>query len=226
MQTASLRQPLFDPAPASGFRSAYSAVLRRPVRGFERLAAAPRRLRYGAYAIALTALVYQLVYFFLAHNGGRPTVFKPWLAIPAESYYRSNQYFIVPSILLGWIAAAGCAQLAARLAGGKGTYEDTLAALGLGISVSSWWTGLHDLITTALGFFGLLNQRAYEDAMSTPGTAPHALIWSLMVGYMLWFLLTFTGGARAAQRLGPVPGAITGAVGVLVYQSVFLLFNR
>jgi hypothetical protein len=209
-----------------GFWSVYADVLFSPVRGFERLAANPRRRRYGTAAIALTAAVYQLVYLFLAHNGGRPTVFKPWLAIPAEVYYRYDQLLIVPSIALAWIAAAGVTHLIARLLGGRGSYEDTLAVLAVGISISSWWTGLHDLLTTWLGFVGLIDQRAYENAMSTAGTVAHAIIWTLMSGYAIAFAVTFVSGTKAAHRLRPGPAVLAGAFGLFTYQVLFLLFNR
>jgi hypothetical protein len=104
------------------------------------------------------------------------TVFEPWLAIPAEDYYRYNLLLNVPSVLLAWVAATGFTHLAARALGGKGTFETTLGVLGLGIGVASWVTGLHDLLTSCLGYLRLLDQRAYEDAMSAPGTGAHRLI--------------------------------------------------
>jgi hypothetical protein len=209
----------------TSFGSLYRGALLRPRRTFDALAADPRRVRLGARAVAVTCGCYQLVYLFLAHNGGRPTVFKPWLAIPAEAYYRYNAWMVVPSILLAWVAAAGFAQLAARALGGTGDFEATLCVLGFGLSVSSWWTGLHDVVTTFLGWLRVIDQRAYEDAMSGAGPA-HALIWALMIGYLAWFLLTFAKGIGAAHGLRPVPAAAAGTVGVAVYQALFVLFNR
>ena len=55
-------------------------------------------------------------------------------------------------MLLAWVAAAGFTQLAAPASGGRGAYEDTLVLLGFGLSIASWWTGLHDLVTTFLGY--------------------------------------------------------------------------
>ena len=128
----------------SSFLRLYLPAFLRPRASFDRLVREPARVRVGALAVGVTAVVYLLVYFFLSRNGGRPTVFKPWLAIPAEVYYRWDLYLCVPSIVLGWVAAAGFTQLAARGLGGAGSFEDTLAVLGFGIGIASWATGLHD----------------------------------------------------------------------------------
>lgn len=207
------------------FSSLYLAAFVRPRRAFEALVTDDRRLRYGAYAVGITAIVYQLVYFFLSQNGGRPDVFAPWLAIPPEDYYRYNVFFIVPSLALAWVSAAGFTHLAARALGGVGTWDDTLATLGLGLSVASWWTGLHDVVTTFLGFVGVIDQRAYEDAMNTGGF-PQVLIWTLMTGYLIWFVLLFTKGVGVAHRLRGARAFVAGVTGVAVYQVVFVIFNR
>jgi hypothetical protein len=207
------------------FPALYLSAFTRPRRALDALMVEPRRVRWAAWAVAITALDYGLVYFFLAHNGGRPTVFKPWLAIPAEVYYRYNLYLVVPSILLAWISASGFTHLLARALGGTGTYEDTLSALGFGLSVSTWWTGLHDVVTTFLGWLRVIDQRAYEDAMSTP-TPFRTALYVLMAGYAIWFGLTFTKGVGAAHRLRTGRAAAAGIVGVVVYQLIFVLFNR
>jgi len=207
------------------FISLYLGVVVRPRRALEALLTTPKRGRYAALAVVFTCIAYGLVYFFLARNGGRPTVFHPWLAIPAESYYRFNQYVVVPSILLAWVSAAGFTHLTARAFGGTGSYEDTLIVLGFGLSVASWWTGVHDVVTTFLGFVGVIDQRAYEDAMNSP-TPFRTMLWILMFGYATWFVLMFTKGVGAAHRLGVGRAAVAGTVGFVVYQRVFVIFNR
>lgn len=210
----------------ASFLALYGAAFARPKRAMEALLAAPHPLRWGTYAVAITAASYTLVYFFLSRSGGRPTAFTPWLAIPAEVYYRYNLFMHVPSIALAWVSAGGSAQLAARGLGGRGTFEHTLAVLGLGIGVASWATGLHDVVTAFLGFAGTMDQRAYEDAMSAPGTGPHRLIWSLMLVYLLAFVWLFTRGVAAAHGLRTWRALCAGLVGFVVYQGVFVLFNR
>ena len=86
----------FVPMPTTFFALNLQAFT-RPRRALDALVAHPRRATYGAAAFAIAAAVYQAVYFFLARNGGRPTVFKPWLAIPAEEYYLSRRSGVAPS---------------------------------------------------------------------------------------------------------------------------------
>ena len=209
----------------ASFGALYALTFVRPRRAFEALLAHERALAYSGLATGITALTYTLVYFFLAHNGGRPTAFQPWLAIPAEHYYRWNLVLHVPSILLAWVAAAGFTQLAARALGGRGSFEHTLSVMGFGISVSSWWTGLHDLVTTFLGFVGVIDQRAYEDAMSS-ATPARTLLWLLMGGYLVSFLVLFAKGVGAAHRISATRSVIAGTLGFVVYQAVFVIFNR
>jgi len=204
----------------------YATAFARPKRAMAALLDEPRRLRWGVYGVAITAATYTLVYFFLWQNGGRPTVFAPWLAISADVYYRYNFVMHAPSVVLAWISAGGTAQVTARALGGRGVFEDTLAVFGLGIGVASWATGLHDVITTFLGYVGGLDQRAYEDAMSTPGTMPHRLIWSLMIVYLFAFVALFTRGVTAAHGLRLFRALPAGVAGFAVYQGVFVLFNR
>src|SRR5690348_4319695 len=117
----------------------------RPRRTLERLMADPFRLRFGMRALGLTAFLYTLVYLFLIVGGGRPTVFRPWLAIDPEHYYRYNVFFLAPSMFAGVLVAAAVTQLAARRLGGRGSFEDMVTVLGVGTSIASWWTLVHDL---------------------------------------------------------------------------------
>lgn len=209
----------------AGFVDTYLGAVLHPRRTFDALVADPRCVRLGAAAAAVTAVNYTLVYFFLAHNGGRPTAFAPWLAIDPELYYRYNLFLHAPSLALAWVSASGFAHLAARGLGGRGSFEGTLAGFGFALSVATWWTGLHDVVTTGLGFAGLIDQRAYEDAMNQP-TLARAVLLALMTMYAAWFFLLFGKAIAAAHRLGAVASAGCGAIGVVAYHLVFLTFNR
>jgi hypothetical protein len=62
--------------------------------------------------------------------------------------------------------------------------------------------------------------------MSTPGTGPHRLIWSLMLIYFFAFVALFTHGVGAAHGLRLKRALLVGFVGFGVYQGVFAIFNR
>lgn len=222
-----LREPGDAGAPVrNGFARLYRTAFLRPRAAFDQLVASRHAVRWGVYGVAVTAAVYLLVYWFLAHNGGRPDVFMPWLAIEPEVYYRYNLLLVVPSLLLAWVAAAGFTQLVARALGGDGSFEQTAGAVGLSIGIASWATGLHDVVTAGLGYLHVMDQRAYEDAMNTPGAPANILIWTLMALYLAWFVVLFTVAVRAAHGLGRARALATGAVGFVAYQLVFAIFNR
>jgi hypothetical protein len=207
----------------SSFRDYYLGAVTRPRRAFEALVADPRRLNFGLWALAINALLYTFVYVFLVLGGGLP--FKPWLAIPEEIYYRYNVFFLAPSMLMSWILSAGVVQLLSRRFSGKGSFEDTLSVLGFGIGVASWSTLFHDLVTSFLGALHIINQRQYEVALNSP-TIWRDLLWFLMAAYLVWFILLFSKGIGAAQRIRRGPAFALGVTAFFVYQTVFFIFNR
>lgn len=207
----------------ASFASYYLQFLTAPHQAATRLTADPGRLRFGSLAVLLTAILYSLVYVFLVMGGGRP--FKPWLAIPPESYYRYNVWWLAPSMFLCWIVAAGLGQLASRIWSGSGSFEDMLSVFGFGIAIASWTTLGHDLISSFLGAVRVIDQRAYEAALNQP-TPWRRLLWTLMAAYVVWFPVMFTQGVRAAQRIRAAPAAAVGIVAFLGYQFLFFVFNR
>lgn len=87
------------------FWNYYTGTIFRPQKTFEALLTKTASLTLSAYAVLIMAFVYTCVYAFLIFGGGQP--FKPWLAIPLETYYQYNVFFCAPSMFLGWILAAG-----------------------------------------------------------------------------------------------------------------------
>jgi hypothetical protein len=63
---------------------------------------------------------------------------------------------------MGWILAAGVAQLLSRPFAGKGGFEDNLSVFGFSISLASLASLLHNLPDTFLGAIGVIDLREYE----------------------------------------------------------------
>ena len=207
------------------FARYYAGTLLRPRRAFEALAADERGLRFGAAALGINAALYTLVYVFLAAGGGAPSSFAPWLAIPKELYYQYDRFILAPSMLLCWIAAAGVAQLLARLFGGRGSFEQTLAALGFAIGIASLASLLHDLPDSFLGAIGVLDLRGYELTLNTP-TIWRSILWTLYGLSLALFLYLFPAAVAAVQRIRRLPSIFVGVVAFATYQLTFLVFNR
>lgn len=210
---------------ALSFLDYYLRAFVRPRRTFEQLLTDPRRLRLGVYFITIPAVLYTVIYIFLHAGGGAPSTFHPWLAIPKAEYYYYNRFLAAPSMYLCWLLSAGFIQLFSHIFGGKGSFEDMLAVLGLSTSIAMWGTMLHDLIMSFLGAIHVISLSEHEIAMNSP-TIWRTLIWTCMIIYLVWFVLLFTRGTAAAQRINGGPAFLLGLAGFLIFQVVFLIFNR
>jgi hypothetical protein len=210
---------------AGGFLSRYVRVFVAPRATFDALVRSPDRVAFGLGCVGITAAVYTAIYVLLARGGGYPSSFDPWLAIPAAEYYRYDIAFAAPCIFAGWLLASGVVQLASRALHGRGSFEDTLAVLGLGLSGASWTTGLHDLALGIFGNVGILDLPSHELAMNGPGPA-RTILWVALVAYLVAFVVLFTKGIGAAQRIRVGPAAALAVVGLVVYQTVLFVFLR
>lgn len=180
-------------------------------------------LRYSVLAVSITAILYTFVYAFLIAGGGQP--FKPWLNIPLETYYKYNLLFCAPSMFLGWILSAGVVHFLSKFITNSGTFEQTLSVFGFGISIASWTTGIHDLLTSFLGAIHVIDQRNYELALNSP-TFWRTLLWIQMAAYLIWFIVLFYKGVIKIYSVKNWTAFILGATGFFTYQLFFFIFNR
>lgn len=206
----------------ASFWAHYRGAFVHPRRAFARLLDDPRRLRFGAIALLISAVLYSLVILSLARAGGEPLI-PPLLDIAPADYYSVQVFLMVPVLFAGWILAAGVVQLLGRPLGGRGTFEDTASLLGFAIVPPTYATLVPDGVSGALSLLGL--------------TGPDPLLWTargvgqvISVGYLslysLWFLLLFPLAVASAQGLSLRRSVPLGFVGFLVYQSVLLVFVR
>ncbi len=207
------------------FKGYLVGTLLRPRKTFDLLMSDPRRLKFGFAAISINAVVYTCVYIFLTMGGGAPSSFTPWLAVPKDVYYFYNQFWLAPSMFGGWILAAGVAHLLSKFFSGKGTFEDTLSALGFGITIATFFAALHDLTDSFLGAIGVLDLRWYEQALNSP-TVWRTILFTLYgIGLFMLFLLSIKG-VGASQKIKAGPAVYVGLVAAIVYQGFFFIFNR
>ena len=209
----------------NSFGKYYFGVITRPRRTFDALMADGRRLRFGLFALTISAILYLFVYIFLTMAGGAPSVFTPFLAIPLDQYYAYNRFFVLPSIFAGWILAAGVAQLLSRPFGGKGTFEDNLSVFGYAIGIAVLASLLHDLPDTFLGAIGVLDLKAYEIALNSP-TIWRTILWICYGLSFVLFLVFFPKAVGAAQRIRSGPAIFVGILAFVTYQGFYLIFNR
>lgn len=209
----------------STFLRYYYRAFLRPQRAFDGLVTDQSHFLFGFGFIAIPGVLYTLMYVLLTIGNGAPSSFTPWLNIPMDEYYYYNRFLLMPSLLLSWIFAAGTIQILAYFARGKGTFEHTLSALALAISVAMWSTLLHDLIMSFLSAVQIISAREHEIAMNSP-TIWRTLIWTLMTIYLLWFCVLFSKATAAVHRVSRSQAVFIGVTGFVAFQVVFLIFNR
>ena len=207
------------------FASYYFPTLLRPRRTFEALMNEPRRLRFGLFALLISIMLYTFVYIFLTMRGGAPSSFTPWLNIPKDVYYSYDRFMLAPSMFGAAVLAAGVAHLLSKLFAGKGSFEDTFSAFCIAIGLGTLISLIHDFTDTFLAAIGLLDVNWYEVALNTP-TIWRAVLWTFYGASLLCFLILFPVAAAASQRLRPLPALLVGLLGFVIYQVMFLVFNR
>jgi hypothetical protein len=208
-----------------GLWAYYLNTFIRPYRTFNAFLADRRSYKYGFIYMLIPLCGYTLMYIFLTIANGAPSVFTPWLNIPKENYYAANRFLLAPGMVISWLLSVSVIQICCRWAKGTGTFEQTLAVIGLSISVSMWGTLVHDLVVSFLSAIGVLDARQHEIAMNSP-TVWRTLLWISMAVYLAAFLLLFSKAIRAVHKIPPGLATFIGVCGFLVFQLMFVLFNR
>jgi hypothetical protein len=213
-----------SPKPVSFTNYLVNSLL-HPRRTFDLLLQDERRLKFGFYAMLISVVEYTLVYVFLTIGHGAPSAFTPWLNVPEAVYYSYNRFWLAPSMLSGWILASGVAYLLSRLVSGKGSFDDTLAVFGIGITLATFFSALHDLTDSFLSAIGLLDQHWYEFQLNSP-TIWRTLLWSLYGPALVLLFVYLIIGVGRAQKIKPVHALWIGSIAAIVYQVFFMVFNR
>lgn len=184
-----------------------------------------RRLRFGFIAIMINMILYTWVYVNLTIGGGAPSSFTPWLAIPKEQYYFYDRFLLAPSMFICWLSSAAFIQLTSKLFGGKGTFEDTVSVLGFAIGLSCLASLLHDFPDSLLGALGILDLKEYEIVLNSP-TVWRTILWICYGSSFVLFVILFWKTVQVVQKLRPLRSFLIGLFGFVLYQTLFLVFNR
>jgi hypothetical protein len=209
----------------SAFLTNYARAFVAPKRAFEALLADPRHLALGAGYLAIPAALYTLMYQFLTLAHGAPSSFTPWLNIPKDEYYAYNRILVAPSMVICWILAAGVIQILSHLFKGKGTFEGTLAVIGLSIAVAMWATLGQDLVMSFLGAIRVIDARGARggDELADHLADAHLDLHDPLP--RLVPVLLFAKASAAAHQLRRLPAIALGVTGFAVFQAVFFVIQ-
>lgn len=196
-----------------------------PSKTFEELLADKNYYTYSFIFILFPIIGYTMMYIFLTIGNGAPSVLTPWLNISKESYYSINRFLLAPSMVMCWLLAASVMQVLSKLFNGKGSFEETMSVLALSICVSMVPALIHDLPMSFLSALKIVNAKEHEIAMNSP-TIWRTLLWFFYSLYFIYFFVLFSKAVIVVHKLSKPKSILIGVISFLIFQTVFLLFNR
>jgi len=205
--------------------SLYLQTFYKPKKTIEELITRDDSLKISFIYIAIPIVFYTLMYVFLTIANGAPSVLTPWLNISKENYYAVNRFLLAPSMLICWVAATSFIQISSRFLGGTGTYEQTLVSVALSISIAMWGGLIHDLPMSFLSAIGIIDAKQHEIDMNSP-TIFRTLLWICYSIYFIAFFILFPLSVRVVHKLSWLKSLVIGSLAFIIFQFIFLLFNR
>lgn len=203
----------------------YLGTIVSPRKSFQKVLASGNYLSLCFIYILIPIAAYTLMYVFLTIADGAPSVFTPWLNIPKEDYYSVNRFLLAPSMLLCLFVATSVVQILSRLFHGAGSFEQTLVVISLSISIAMWGGLIHDLPMSFLSAIGVIDAGQHEIAMNSP-TIFRTLLWICYSVYFIAFIVLFSLSVRTVHKLNWLKSISIGVTAFIIFQLVFLIFNR
>lgn len=207
------------------FISNYLQAIYSPRKTFEELIRSDDLYKLSLAFISIPIICYTLLYVFLTIAKGAPSTLTPWLNIPKADYYSINRFLLAPSMIICWFTATSFIQVVSRLLGGAGTFEQTLATISLSISTAMWGALIHDLPMSFLSAIGVINASQHEVAMNSP-TIFRTILWICYSIYFIAFVILFPMSVRVVHKLNWTKSIAIGTGAFIIFQTIFLVFNR
>ncbi|MCU0344046.1 MAG: YIP1 family protein [Ignavibacterium sp.] len=205
--------------------SDYYLTVFKPRKTFEELIIKDNLYKRSLVFISIPIVCYSLMYIFLTIANGAPSTLIPWLNISKEDYYSINRFLLAPSMIICWFTATSFIQVISRLLGGAGTFEQTLSTISLSISIAMWGALIHDLPMSFLSAVGVIDASQHEIAMNSP-TIFRTILWICYSIYFIAFFILFPISVRVVHKLNWIKSIIIGSLAFIIFQTIFLIFNR
>ena len=203
----------------------YFQTVYKPRKTFEKLIIKDDLYKQSFAYISIPIVCYSLLYIFLTIAKGAPSTLTPWLNISKEDYYSVNRFLLAPSMIICWFTATSFIQVISRLLGGAGTFEQTLSTISLSISIAMWGALIHDLPMSFLSAVGVIDAKQHEIAMNSP-TIFRTILWICYSIYFIAFLILFPTSVRVVHKLNRMKSIVIGSLAFIIFQTIFLIFNR
>lgn len=93
------------------------------------------------------------------------------------------------------------------------------------ISIAMWGKLIHDLPMSFLSAVGVIDSRQHEIAMNSP-TIFRSILWICYLIYFIAFFILFPLSVRVVHRLNWIKSIAIGSLAFIIFQTIFLIFNR
>ena len=88
------------------------------------------------------------------------------------------------------------------------------------------WGGLiHDLPMSFLSAIGVIDAKQHEIDMNSP-TIFRTILWICYSIYFIAFLILFPLAVRVVHKMNWLKSFIVGVLAFIIFQTIFLVFNR
>jgi len=195
----------------------------KPVGTFQALQADPKRVSKSFKAILLIGILYTITVVMLAAGGALITA-PAFITLSPENYYFWEMFFAFPVVAMGWILAAGFAQLLSKWGKGSGTFEGTLAALGFAVTVPQFVTWITETVFAVLLLLGM-KQEEFMELSARPGFwQTFVVAYQVLAVVWMFFLITFAVGI--SQKLKWWKAILVGLLTTALFMTEMIIFIR
>jgi hypothetical protein len=196
----------------------------KPQKTFEKLLNEPKSTSYALLIGAIMGILYtvSIIGFCVTQ---KTSYIKPFLIIPAETYYFWEIFFAYPITFLNLILTTGVLYLMGLLFKGQGTYMKTFAVMAFAVCVPIIPMWIVDTALVVLFLTQVMHPSDWDWLIT------HVPFWKVFnVGYSLlvfiWQYFLMGMAAAVSAKLKFWPSFVSGTVAILVFWVIWGVFVR
>ena len=197
----------------SGLIRYAAGIIIHPVTSLRELCRDRNKHLYAFTTVTLFAFLYAVGSIIGYLTDAVPYGWEPLIKVPLDRFYLWQSIYLIPVTISTWILLAGCVQIISKVFHGEGTFEDTLAMLGLPFFVLVPGMFLPDCVV------GMLPSDVIQPPVFWNVINPARLI----VG-TLWPVIIHILAVKEVQRLSFSRACIVTAFSYIPYGAVLLTY--
>lgn len=165
----------------------------------------------------MTVIIFGLFYTaicFIAYFNHIEPITPPLINIELSKFYLYEAIYCLPMSFLFWIIVAGFIQLLARYLDGKGTFEETLQVIGIGLYVPLYIMAIIDLLLA----INILPENLFK---------PNLILGNLYtIIPTIWSVITTIIASKEVQKLSWLKSIFVTIIALLPVAALSFVFIR